>query len=186
MHNEMKPDHIKDFSEVNPKEVDYFTENLNWFTELSFKGRLITGENDFFYIFYSGIKYEDGLIATNDETPLTIWAQPNNQDEKILLFDERIHGYNATLIEKKKFSDNFDIHQYIDDDGQNSFHVYCWTNSSIDFEDEFEVNLNGEIQILDGFYKSIDYLIKNAFDYIGILLKNSKGLETRIVDMELA
>ena len=187
MHNKMAPDYIKDFtSEFNPDKVDYFTDNMDWFGELMFKGQLNYDGEMNFTIFYSGTKYEDGLIATENETPLIVWGQPVNHVEKILLFDERTHGFTANLIEEKDFSEPDDIRQYDDNNGEKIFRVYLWTNSSVDFEDEFKLNEDGQMLTLNGSYKSLDYLRKNAFDYIGILLKNSNGNETRIVDMELA
>lgn len=183
----MAPDYIKEFtSDIDPNEINYFADHLNWFKALMFKAQLSCKGEMSFAIFYTGTKYEDGLIATEDETPLMVWAQPVNQTERILLFDERIHGFTANLIERKAFADPGNIHQYIDNAGEKVFTVYLWTNSSVDIEGEFELNEDGDVLTLEGTYRSVDYLRKNAFDYIGILLRNSNGDETRIFDMELS
>lgn len=180
------PHHLKTLTiSCNLNNAKYFQENKEWFNSLDWKGQLMFDGQTKFNVFYSGEKYDDGLISTQETQPLIIWTKPIHGEERIVVFDERIHGYEALLIEKKDFTVPIE-NQFFGKNGEVDFEVFIWTNSSIDFEDEFQLNGNGEILTLDNKFETIEYLRNNAFDYIGILLKDEKSIEIKIVDMELA
>lgn len=181
------PDHLQEYTttQFDPEPVAYFRENKTWFEGLMWKAQLRYNGHSEFHVFYSGEKYEDGLVATDNDKPLVIWAQPVGGTERIVLFDERVHGFSAILVEQKEYAEP-SIQQYTDADQKETFRIFLWTNSSIDFEDEFATDGQGAIETLEGKYESIETLQRNAYDYIGILLQNDAGADTRIVDMELA
>ncbi|MBZ4192177.1 hypothetical protein [Niabella beijingensis] len=181
------PDHLKEYiiPVANIDTIGYFRQHAAWAGALMWKAQLGYGNNTKFRIYYSGQKEADGFITTVASAPLIVWAQPVNSTGRIVLFDERIHGFSALLVEKRTFSDPLSQKYTINDPGD-VFEVYLWTNTSIDFEDEFEVGADGKTALLDGSRKSLDYLKRNAYDYTGILLKSSGGTCIRIIDMELA
>lgn len=188
LNKDRAPEHLQEYvSTIDPQAVGYFVENIDWFNSLMWKGQLTNHKETRFKIEFSGIKYDDDFIATEDNIPLIVWAIPvNEQGKKILLFDEREHGYNAIMIERKELSEDFEIKTFISNNGSAEFEIYLWTNSSIDFEDEYNLNEEGEIQTLDGSHRTLDHLTRNAFDYLGILVKDVSGVETKIIDIELA
>lgn len=176
------PDHLAGVTiTCDPDQVAYFRQHKNWFEALSWVGQLEVNGQTEFYLWYSGVRSADGMLINDHENPLAVWAQPVNSNSRILLFDERIHGYNAMLIEEVSSPATVPVQKY--DEG--SFKVSIWTNSSIDFEDEYEVNDEGKVLCLDNTTRSIDDLERNAFDYIGILIERRKE-EIRLIDIELA
>ncbi|WP_293915877.1 MULTISPECIES: hypothetical protein [unclassified Sphingobacterium] len=180
------PDHLHDrVTDLDNDTVRYFDENPVWLDSLDWVGKLSFKEQTLFRIYYSGTTDDYGIIMNDDDTPLVIWAEPVGENLKIVLFDERIHGYNALLVETLNYS-SAKSNQYNDKEGRSEFNIFMWTNSSVDFEDEFELNEDREIYTLENQYRSLAYLKRNAFDYLGILIRNENQEETVLLDMELA
>ncbi|MGY5253760.1 hypothetical protein [Sphingobacterium spiritivorum] len=165
--------------------IRYFKNNQVWVERLDWVGELSWNHQTMFNLYYSGMRDDDGTIRNDRNIPLVIWAQLPEGNHRILLFDERIHGYNALLVEKSS-SDPVQADLYADKDGNTVFNILMWANSSIDFEDEFDLNKDKEIATVDEEYRSIDYLKRNAFDYMGILIRNAHKDETICLDIELA
>lgn len=179
----MCPDYLCDY--VSPIDsLDYFIQNKNWTDSLQFKGKITYESQTKFRILYSGKKYEDGLVSGYDKIPLVIIAESLFDNKRIVLFDERNYGYETLLIEKKEY-DAPHLLEYIDDLNSEAFEIFIWTNSSVDFYDEFDFK-NSQIELLNGEKVDIKYLRKNAFDYIGILIKNADEKNILLLDLELS
>lgn len=163
----------------------YFNDAIQWFENLYFKAKITFRGSDKFKILFSGIRHNDGFITENDDIPLVIMLAPITEPEKnIILFDQRIHGYTPILIEKRAFRSPI-FNAYYDLEGNDIFEIIFWTNSSSDFEDEFELNMDKKIKTLNSDYQSIEFLRNNAFDYMGILLKNKNGKFIKLTEIEL-
>ncbi len=122
---------------------------------------------------YCGEKCEDGFLKNHQDYPIVVFAVSSKTAGRILLFDERIHGYEALLIEKKDFHDNYFEHRY-SDDSEEIFEIFMWTNTSINFEDELGLDEAEETELLSGENVDVEYLSRNAFDAFGIIIRNEK------------
>jgi hypothetical protein len=151
----------------------------NWFETLSWKGLLSTNGDEFFCVYFEGIQCIDGFITNEEDCPLRIFAQ-NRDSKKILLFDEEIHGYTPLLIEKKIFSNHCKEKLYLDKNGNSLFNVIIWTNSSVDFDDEFP-----DYKLLNDETADLEFLKANAFDAFGIILRNTDGKYITLTEIEL-
>jgi hypothetical protein len=168
-------DHLHDFK------------HNDWFKELTWKGQLLFNGDNFFRIYFEGVKYEDGFITGKEGYPLRIYAESHMFGEKILLFDEQIHGYTPLLIETINFLNCTDEKQlYLDRENDSLFEIFIWTNSSVDFLDEFQFDKNNNIKLLNGEIVDLKFLISNAFDAFGIILRNKKGEYITLTEIELS
>ncbi len=182
--NQLTPDHLLHHSvTVNPH---IFPADNSWIDSLGLKLKVIEPlcSQDWFRIRYSGFRYGDGLLGPDAKVPLVVYATTEDGRE-LLIYDERKHGYESLLVEKKDFNAPL-FHNYIDDADLPLFRIYVCTNSSIDFEDEFEKNENGLILTLEDKFRSIEWLRANAFDYIVVFLENEKRNFTKLIELELA
>lgn len=182
--NRLIPDHLLDHSIV--VKPDIFPADSAWINTLGLKLKVVEplSGKDLFRIRYSGLRYDDGLLGTDGKIPLIMQAI-SEDDQQILIFDERKHGYESLLIEKK----NYDIPafgNYSGDSDSSLFRIYVCTNSSIDFEDEFGGNEIGLIPTLEDKVRSIEWLQANAFDYIVVFLENEQGDFIKLIELELA
>lgn len=133
---------------------------------------------------YCGGKCEDGFLKNHQDCPIVIFAEHSKTAGKILLFDERIHGYGTLLIEKKDFHNNYFEHRY-SDDSEEIFEIFIWTNTSINFEDELDLDEAEETELLNGEKVDVEYLSRNAFDAFGIIIRNEKKEYIKLVEIEL-
>ena len=82
------------------------------------------------------------------------------------------------------------IHEFIDQDQQDTFEVIVKVYHNIDYNDIEEIeslaNAVGEIELISGEIISIEQLKSNAFDFIQIMVMNSLGNVYRIFERELA
>ena len=101
-----------------------------------------------------------------------------------MLFDERIHGYEALLIEKKDFHDNYFEHRY-SDDSEEIFEIFMGTITGVNFEDELDLDEAEEIELLNREKVAIEYVSRNAFDAFGIIIRNKKKKYIKLVEIEL-
>ncbi|SEV97795.1 hypothetical protein [Chitinophaga arvensicola] len=180
----LTPDHLSDHSIV--VKSDIFPVDKTWIDSIGLKLKVIdkVSGRDSFRIRYSGLRYSDGFLGPDGKIPLVVYATMDDGKE-ILIYDERIHGYEPILVEKKDFhAPRFQ--QYIDHSGAQLFRIYFCANSSIDFEDEFTSDENGLIHTLEDKYRSQEWLRANAFDYIVVFLENENGDFTKLIEMELA
>lgn len=100
-----KPNYLKNFTvDIDQLEGYPFS---NWFEKLTWKGQLKSGVEEFFRIIYCGEKCEDGFLKNKEDYPLVVFAENIKTTDKILLFDERVHGYEALLIEEKDFQEDY-------------------------------------------------------------------------------
>mgnify|MGYP001025951437 CR=1 FL=1 len=179
------PDHLRSIT-TKIESIKGFDEN-NWFCGLSCKLKLNHKEGNLFKIITNGIKFDDGSIIGKDDCPLKIFAQDISDKKLVNLFDEEIHGYTPLLIERKEYNyidDNEFV--YTDDAGNDSFEVYIWANSSVDFEDEFQFDKDNKTELLNGESVDIDFLKRNAFDAFGIILKNQNNEYIILAEIELS
>lgn len=156
----------------------------NWFNSLSWKGQLCVDKCFWFSIYFEGILCEDGSIINEDKSPLKVYAKRQGYNEKIVLFDEELHGYTPLLIEKIKYSKKSKIKKYTNND--QLFEVFLWANSNIDFNEEFHFDENDKITLLNGTSVNIQFLKSNAFDAFGIILRNENKQYINLLEMELS
>ncbi|MDR1195350.1 MAG: hypothetical protein LBL00_02620 [Endomicrobium sp.] len=174
------PDHLKsivngDFSKINIPDKE-------WFDECHWKGKLCFNGIEKFKIYFSGETIENYLV-NNDDEAFIIKVLPVGTNEKITIFDERYHGYNALLIENllnKKYTGET---IFMDKDGKNIFEIILVANYNIDFEDEYQ---NKEtLELINGETETIENIRRNAFDFFGIIIKNELGNVYNVLEMEL-
>ncbi|SDF90420.1 hypothetical protein SAMN05421827_10262 [Pedobacter terrae] len=177
-----KPNYLKNFT-VDVDQLEGYPLS-NWFEKLTWKGQLTSGVEEFFRIIYCGEKCEDGFLKNKEDYPLVVFAENIKTNDKILLFDERIHGYEALLIEEKDFQENY-FEQHYSYGSEEVFEVFIWTNTSVDFEDEFGLDGAGEIELLNGKKVDVEYLRLNAFDAFGIIIRNKDQEYIKLVEIEL-
>jgi hypothetical protein len=183
MKNKVKsPDYLKNFT-VDVDNLDGYPFN-NWFEKLTWKGQLKSSGEELFRIIYCGEKCEDGFLKNKEDYPLVVFAENIKTAEKILLFDERIHGYEALLIEEKDFQEHY-FEQRYSYGSEEVFEVFIWANTSVDFEDEFGLDEFGEIELLNGEKVDIEYLRRNAFDAFGIIIRNKDREYIKLFEIEL-
>lgn len=156
----------------------------NWLDDLSWKGQLCMENNYLFSIYFEGVLCKDDSIVNEEGAPLRVYAKDSLCSKKIVLFDEELYGYTPLLIEKKVFPKNGEEKLYEQENCL--FEVFLWTNSSVDFEDEFSVDKNNKIMILNGNRVDVHYLKSNAFDAFGIILKNQEGRYINLLEIELS
>ena len=184
MMNRLTPDHLLHHSiAVNS---DIFPINRDWINSLGLKLKVIEplSGQEWFKIRYSGLRYNDGLLGPDGKIPLIVQAI-SEEGREILIFDERKHGYESLLVEKKDF-DTPVFQSYVDDSSSLLYRIYVCTNSSIDFEDEFTGNENGLILTLEDKFRSMEWLQANAFDYIVVFLESEQGNFIKLMELELA
>ncbi|MFB6456862.1 hypothetical protein ACE38W_16435 [Chitinophaga sp. Hz27] len=133
----------------------------------------------------------NGLIAETNEAPELIYAVDAITDEKILLFDYAIHGYDNLFNNEwdlskmpQRNADNL----YRDAAGNEVFEVVVSTYNNVDYEDEAEgfVQDNGFIRLIDGREVDIPFMQRNGFDAISIILYSANGDMVVIHQRELA
>mgnify|MGYP000357320973 CR=1 FL=1 len=95
----------------------------NWFNSLSWKGQLCVDKCFWFSIYFEGILCEDGSIINEDKSPLKVYAKRQGYNEKIVLFDEELHGYTPLLIEKMTYSQKSKIKKYTNSSDINKIYV---------------------------------------------------------------
>ena len=180
------PEHLSSYSKAVvasdfPKEIDKC-----WLEGLGTKLQIIDAASgrDRFKLMFSGTKYDDGLLGPNGTTPLVVSVQME-AEKKIIVFDERQHGYEALLVEAKEYSEPI-FSDYRDNENADLFRIYFCCNSSIDFEDEFDFDENGQTENLRGEFCSLPWLRANAFDYVVLFLENEGGGVTKLLELELA
>jgi hypothetical protein len=178
------PDHLKLY--VKPVNEILNFEHNDWFNELTWKGQLTHDNETYFKISFYGLKCDDGFLINRDNSPLIIYAEDVISNKKILLFDEREHGYNSLLIEEEKFNVIGSDFFYYDYHGDVLFEIFIWTNSSIDFLDEYDFDDNGQTKLISGQTVNLDFLKRNAFDAFGIILKNKNNNCIILTEIELA
>jgi len=157
----------------------YFIKNENWFNSLTWKGQVKVNSEELFSISYSGKLDTDGFIYTDTDEPLIIKATLPLTNRSIILFDERIHGFNAFI--NKSSQNNIPLLKNYTE--KYSYKVYIYGSTSTDFEDEFTVIENHLIQIDDTTY-TLDYLQLNAFDFLGIIAVHDDR-EIKLCEIEL-
>ena len=170
------PDHLRNIINSNFSGIDN-----NWFNECHFKGKICFNGIEKFKILFTGNIVDNYIV--NNKNAFIVNILPIGTNEKIVIFDERYHGYNALLIEdltNKKVSKEI---SFIDKDGRNIFEIIIWANYSVDFEDEFPNRK--ELKLLNGKIDTIKNIKKNAFDSFGIIIKNELGNVYNILEMEL-
>ncbi|RFM25648.1 hypothetical protein [Deminuibacter soli] len=178
----MIPDHLSDLT-VEIGSLPGFGYN-NWLKSVSWKAQLRDRAGGArFYIRYCGENAE-GLIINADEYPIAVYAVSVETGEKIVLFDGRINGYDALLVEDKHSFMLTEEQNYADQNGETVFEVYPWAAFNIDFQDEFPGKT--QFDLTDGRQVDLSFLQRNAFDAFGIIVKNGKNEYTRALELELA
>lgn len=176
------PDYLKPF--IIHK--DYFPELIedSWFNNpVYWKGRLMSPQNETKFKLYFCGELIDNSIVGKQNSPLAIYAYSVHSGERITLFDERYNGYEALLIEDNRGHPLSPEIQFVDKDVETDFEIIILGCSSIDFDDEYPAT--ERVQLINGDWVNKEYLKRNAFDFISILIRNAKGQVYTILEMEL-
>jgi hypothetical protein len=145
-----------------------------------------------FKIKYYGELYDEyQLICATDFAPELIYAVDIESNEEILLFDGAQHGYDPMFCDEftpEQLTQRPVIHEFIDQDQQNTFEVIIKVYHNIDYDEEMESlsNAAGEIELISGKIISAEQLKADGFDFIQINVMNSLGHEYSIFERELA
>lgn len=145
-----------------------------------------------FKVAYHGTLFNDEVIIGTVESPSIVYAI-TNQDEKVLLFDGSLHGYNAMFSDTWKQS-NLDARRvdktYVDADGADRFQLLIWAGYSIDYDEEWDDYVdeaNPDVAtLIDGRTMSRDEVRQAGFDWLAITTVNSRGRTIDILNEELA
>jgi hypothetical protein len=168
--------------------------NPNQLLDFEWRRQLIsTAGNRTFRIKYYGDLHTtcDNLLVATDFAPQKIVAIDTESSEVILLFDACKHGYNAMLCDKytttqieSRAADKI----YQDKFGNEIFEIVISAYYQIAYEDEFreEVDLEGNIELINGERIDFETLKRNACDFLGILGINKEGVLTEILSEELS
>ena len=176
------PDYLKPF--IIHK--GYFPELIedSWFNNpVYWKGRLISPQNETKFKLYFCGELIDNSIVGKQTSPLAIYADSVHSGERITLFDERYNGYEALLIEDKRELPLSPEIQFVDKDAEKEFEIIILGCSNTDFDDEYPAT--EQVQLINGDRVNKEYLKRNAFDFISILIRNAKGQVYTILEMEL-
>ena len=176
------PDYLKPF--IIHK--DYFPELIedSWFNNpVYWKGRLMSPQNETKFKLYFCGELIDNSIVGKQTSPLAIYADSVHSGERITLFDERYNGYEALLIEDKRELPLSPEIQFVDKDAEKEFEIIILGCSNTDFDDEYPAT--EQVQLINGDRVNKEYLKRNAFDFISILIRNAKGQVYTILEMEL-
>jgi hypothetical protein len=177
---EIGPDYLQ--NKVNENYSQFNIKYKNWFNELHWKKKLCFNGIEKFNITFSG-KIIENTIVEKDNYALIINVIPVETNNKITIFDERYHGYNALLIENNLNKELTEDIPFIDKDGKNIFEIIVCANYSVDFDDEYKGK--EELELINGKIKKINNIRRNAFDFFGIIIKNELGNVYNILEMEL-
>jgi hypothetical protein len=161
--------------------------------EQGWKGQLRDGEGNmqFRIKFYGQLhqKYSNLIVGIEGVPPLVI-AESLLSGKEIVLFDGCVHGYNAMFCDEFPEAERADGTYYRDKQGEELFSVVVSVCNSHFFlegeDDELEVDEDGMVTLLNG--KRIDHATakRDAFDGIGITVRNASGFQTEILQEELA
>jgi hypothetical protein len=174
------PDHLQNIVNGNYSKINI--PNKEWFDECHWKGKLCFNGIEKFKIYFSGKTIENYIVHDGDEA-FIIKVLPIGANEKITIFDERYHGYNALLIENLMGKKHSEETIFVDKDGKDIFEVILVVNYNVDFEDEYP---NKEtLELINGEIETIETIRRNAFDFFGIIIKNEFGNVYNILEMEL-
>lgn len=176
------PEHLSKF--CIDADTDLLPVDKSWITSLDVKLQVTLSNGiDKFYIRFSGERYDDGLLGPAGKKPLVVYAISEDGQE-VLIFDQRIHGFESILTESKEFEFP-DFSKYVDPFSDDKFRIYFFTHSNVDFEDEFTQDHNGLIETLSNGRQNQQWLRANAFDYIVVFIENQAGCITKIIELEL-
>ncbi|MCP1133208.1 hypothetical protein NKT34_07900 [Paenibacillus polysaccharolyticus] len=159
--------------------------------EVEWQGKLQTGDgHDQFHIFYYGDLDEDDLIMWHDMTPLLIYAEHSVTGERYLLIDAAKHGYDAMVCETypEEELNNRPLRPYLDVEGEDTFEVFLTAYYNVPWDEEFgeDVEADGTYELITGERVHFNEVKRNGYDAFAIRIRNRKGVETEIVQEELA
>jgi hypothetical protein len=175
------PVHLQNI--VNENYSGIIVPNKEWFDKNHWKGKLCFNRIEKFKIYFTG-KIVENYLAEKYNKAFIINVVPDKTNEKITIFDEKIHGYNAMLIENlmnKKISKEI---PFIDKDEKDVFEIILVANYNINFEDEYP---NKEtLKLMNGKIETIENIKRDAFDFFGIIIRNELGNIYNILELELS
>jgi len=155
-------------------------------------GKLISSSGgDKFQIIYFG-QLITGLIASKPGLPQLVFAVDVKTNEKILLFDGAIHGYNGMFVDRfpQEELDKREANTFFND-GQ-SYQIIMEAYYGIDYDDPEEdfidfVDEEGYLQMDDlGNKLPFEEVKHNGFNSFGVFGINEKGREVEILAEELS
>ncbi|WP_244964918.1 hypothetical protein [Paenibacillus barcinonensis] len=159
--------------------------------EVQWNGKLQAPDgHDQFHIFYYGDLDEDDLILWHDMTPLLVYAEHTVTGERYLLIDAAEQGYDAMLCETYPEEDvnNRPLRPYLDVEGEDTFEVHLTAFYNVPWDEEFgeDVEEDGTYELITGERVHFNEVKRNGYDAFAIRIRNRKGIDTEIVQEELA
>jgi hypothetical protein len=174
------PDHLKNIVTENYSKINI--PDKEWFDECHWKGKLCFNGIEKFRIYFSG-KTMENYLANDGDNAFTVKVLPIGTDDKITVFDERHHGYNALLTENLLHKKCSKETIFADKDGKDIFEIILVVNYNVDFEDEYPDKET--LERTDGEIETVENIRRNAFDFFGIIIRNELGNVYNILEMEL-
>lgn len=168
------------------KEKNVVKEVLSQLTLCSSKG------NELLEVWYYGdlfnVSGEDQpYIVPTKTAPEKIVAKDPATGEEFLIFDGAKYGYEALFCEEfdSEAVKNRQLTKYDIPASKLIFHVAY----NIDYEDEkeeYDVDEDNNVTLIDGSTISWDDVKQNGFDYVALYFINEKGEKVQFFDHELA
>jgi hypothetical protein len=151
--------------------------------------------NTLFKIKYDGKLHEEYprlIVGTEQAPPLVIAEHPANGKE-IVLFDGSRHGYDAMFCDEygeTKMNARHAAIYYRDEQGEELFSIevaiYNHHFYNEGEEDEMVIDDDGWVTLINGSRVDVETARRDAFDVLKIRVINASGLQTTIVEAELA
>lgn len=148
--------------------------------------------NELFEVWYYGDLFEvkgeqQPYISDTDTAPEKIVAKDVLTGEEILLHDGALHGYD------NMFCDEYDA-ETVQNRPLKKYSIpasklIIELGYSIDYEDEkeeYDIDDNGLVTLIDGRKMSWEDVRRNGFDYIAIYFEDKEGKRIQFYDRELA
>lgn len=151
-----------------------------------------TAGNELFEVWYYGDLFEvkgkqQLYIGDTDVAPEKIVAKDVLTGEEILLYDGTLHGYDNMFCDKydAEAIQNRHLKKY----SISASKLIIELGYSIDYEDEkeeYDIDDNGLVTLIDGRKMSWEDVKRNGIDYIAIYFEDKEGNRVQFYDRELA
>lgn len=151
-----------------------------------------TTGNELFEVWYYGDLFEikgeqQPYIVDTDVAPEKIVAKDVLTGEEILLHDGALHGYDNMFCDEydAEIVQNRPLKKYFIPASK----LIMELGYSIDYEDEkeeYDIDNNGLVTLIDGRKISWEDVKRNGIDYIAIYFEDKEGNRVQFYDKELA
>ena len=151
-----------------------------------------SGQTKFKIKYYGQLheKYKNLIVGTEFAPSLVVAVEIESGTE-VLLFDGCQHGYDALFCDtftEEQMKNRPVTKYYADKEGNEIFEIEISTYHGIDYEEEFndDVDENGLIALVDGNKIAFEIVKRNGYDTLQIWAINKNGKKIDVVSEELA